>query len=53
MRDLTRDPDFIQELREARLVTFASDWQKLERDGLSEFEVVGAVHLAHAAAAGE
>ena len=51
MRDLTRDPDFIAKAFEQAFIAGRLIGQKLQRNGLSESEIVGAVHLAHAASA--
>jgi len=50
MGDRARDADFVVELREARGVVGEVIGKELERDGLSELEIVGPVDLAHAAA---
>jgi hypothetical protein len=50
MRDLTRHPHLHVELREARGILVDRVRQEFQRDGLSELQVVGAEHLAHAAA---
>ncbi len=51
VRHLTCHADFGVELRQARRVAIDVGRQKLERDLLSELQIVGAVDLAHAAAA--
>ena len=51
VRHLTRRADFVVELREADGVAGHLLRQELQRDRLTEAEVVGAIHLAHAAAA--
>jgi hypothetical protein len=45
------DADLVVKLREARRVVHQLVGEKLERDRLTEFEIIGAVNLAHAAAA--
>ena len=50
MGDRARDADFVVELRKARGIVNEMIGEKLERDCLSELEVVGPVDLAHAAA---
>ena len=49
--DGARDADLVVELREARRVVHQFIGKQLERDRLSELEILGAVDLAHAAAA--
>jgi hypothetical protein len=51
MRDGARDAHFVVELRQASGMAGEILGQQLQRDGLSELQVVGAVHLAHAALA--
>ena len=51
MRHLARDAHFADEALAADRVAREIAREKLQRDRLAEFEVVGAVHLAHAAAA--
>ena len=53
MRDAQRQPHFDEETITALGILFDVARQELERDGLSERQVVGAVDLAHAAAAEE
>ena len=48
--DLARDAHLVVELREARGIGGDGLGQELQRHGLVEAQVVGAVHLAHAAA---
>ncbi len=50
MRDLARHPDFGVELRQARRILVDVRREELQRDRLTELQVVGAVDLAHAAA---
>ena len=49
--DLARHPHFGMELRQARGIAIDVGGQELERDRLSELQIVGAVDLAHPAAA--
>ena len=51
VRHLARDAQLVVELRERRVVDGGAFRQELQRDRLIEREVVGAIHLAHAAAA--
>ncbi len=51
VRDLPRHADFGVELGQARRILVDVGRQELERDRLAELQVVGAIHLAHAAAA--
>ena len=51
VRDLARGADLGEESVEALPVRRERARQELQRDGLAELQVVGAVHLAHAAAA--
>ena len=51
MRDRARDAHLVVELRQARGVGVSVVGQELQRDRLFELEVVGAIDLAHAAAA--
>ena len=51
VRDLPRHADFGVELGQARRILVDVGWQELERDRLAELQVVGAIDLAHAAAA--
>ena len=51
MRHLARDPHFVVELREADVVARHGVRQEFQRDRLAEAEIVGAIDLAHAAAA--
>ena len=51
MRELPRDADFGEEALAADRIARQRARQELQRDRLSELEVVGAVDLAHAAAA--
>ena len=51
MRHLPRHPDFGVQLRQARRIAVDVGRQELQRDRLPELQVVGAIHLAHAAAA--
>ena len=51
MRDLQREPDFGEEPFEAIGVGLDVARQELQRDGLAELQVVGAIDLAHAASA--
>ena len=51
VRDLPRHADFGVELREPAGVAVDVGRQELQRDRLAELQVVGAVDLAHAAAA--
>ena len=51
VRHLPRHADFGVELRQPRRIAVDVGRQKLQRDRLAELQVVGAVHLAHAAAA--
>ena len=51
MRDLARHPHFGVELRQPRRIAVDVRRQELQRDRLAELQVVGAVDLAHAAAA--
>ena len=51
MGDLARQADFGVELGEARGVAVERFGEELERDRLAELQVVGAIDLAHAAAA--
>ena len=53
VRHLARDAQLAVELREARGVGGDAVGEELERDRLPEREIVGAVDLAHAAAAEE
>jgi hypothetical protein len=47
VRDLARDADFVPETRQLRRVPRHGLGQELERHRLAQFEVVGAVDLAH------
>ena len=47
VRHLPRQPDLRVELREADRIGFERRRQELERDRLTEVEVVGAIDLAH------
>jgi hypothetical protein len=49
MGDAACNPHFIFETLEQCLIARSFVRQKLERNGLAKREVVGAVHLAHAA----
>src|SRR6202162_1993210 len=51
MRDLARDAYFVAEPCQRFLVGRPLGWQELERHGLGQQQIVGAVNLAHAAAA--
>jgi hypothetical protein len=51
MGDLARRADFVVELREADGIVLEAVWQELQGDRLAEPQIVGAVHLAHAALA--
>jgi hypothetical protein len=51
VRDLPRHADFGVELAQPRGIPVDVGRQELQRDGLAELQVVGAVHLAHAAPA--
>jgi hypothetical protein len=51
MRDLSRAPDLLVELREPRGIAADRFREKLERDRLAEPKVVRTIHLAHAALA--
>ena len=51
MRDLPRHPHFGVELRQARGIAIDGLRQELQRDGLAELQIVGAVDLAHPALA--
>ena len=51
MRDAQRQADFVEEPLEPIRVALDVARQELQRDGLAELQVVGAVDLAHAAAA--
>ncbi len=51
MGDLSRHPHFGVELRQSRWISIDVRRQELQRDRLSELQVVCAVDLAHAAAA--
>ena len=51
VRDLARDAQLVVELRQPRVVGGDARREELQRDRLIEREIVGAVHLAHAAAA--
>ena len=51
MRDLPRDAQLVVKLRQPLVVGRDAVRQELQRDRLIECEVLGAVHLAHAAAA--
>ena len=53
MRDLARDPDLAQQAGQSVFVLFQRCGQHLERHRLVELQVIGPVHLAHAAAAEE
>src|ERR1700691_6337231 len=48
MRYPPRNPDFILESLQQSLIACRLIGQKLERHGLAQGEVIGAVHLAHA-----
>jgi hypothetical protein len=50
MRDGAGDADFVVKLREAPRIARQMIGQQLESDRLSELQIFGAVHLAHAAA---
>ena len=49
--DLPRDADLGIETLEARGVVREHPWKKLQRDRLAELQVIGAIDLAHSAAA--
>ena len=49
MRDTTRDPHFIAKAFEQAFIAGRLIGQKLQRNGLSESEIVSAINLAHAA----
>ena len=49
MRDLPRGPDFVVKLREPDRLVTQRVGQKLQRDRLTEPEIVSPIHLAHAA----
>ncbi len=51
MRDLARHSNFAVQLRESRRIAVHVGGQELERDRLSELQIVGAEDLAHPAAA--
>ena len=51
MRDLPRRPDLVVKLREPARVGRQILRQEFQRDGLAEAQIVGAVDLAHSAAA--
>jgi hypothetical protein len=51
MRDLPRHADLVVETGEELGIPLQRLGEELERNGLVELQVVGAVHLAHAAAA--
>jgi hypothetical protein len=51
MGDLARRADFVVELREADGIVLEAVGQELQGDRLAEPQIVGAVHLAHAALA--
>ena len=51
VRDLPRHPHFGVELRQARGIAIDVGRQELQRDRLAELQIVGAIDLAHAAAA--
>ena len=51
MRDPARDAHFVAEALERRSSSVCGFGQELQRDGLAQPEVVGAIDLAHAAAA--
>ena len=51
MSDLARDADFLAEAFKAAGVIADGGGEELEGDGLAEFEIIGAVDLAHAALA--
>ena len=51
MRHLPRRPRFVVELRQLLRILFQAGRQEFQRDGLTEPEIVGAVDLAHPAAA--
>jgi hypothetical protein len=51
MRELPCDPDFGEKPLTPNGVRRQRGWQKLQRDGLTKFQIVGAIHLAHPAAA--
>ena len=51
MGHLARDPDLVAEPRQCALVFGNGLGEELQRDRLAEFEIGGAVHLAHAALA--
>ena len=50
MRHAQREPDFAEEPLQPVRVAFDVARQKFQRDGLSEFQVLGAIDLTHAAA---
>ena len=51
VRHLTRHPHFGVELRQPRRIAVDVRRQELQRDRLTELQIVGAIDLAHAAAA--
>ena len=51
MRHLPRHPHFAVQLHQPRGIVVDFRGQELERDRLRQLEIVGAIHLAHAAAA--
>ncbi len=51
VRDLARHADFGMELCQPRRIAVDVGRQELQRDRLTELQIVGAIHLAHAAAA--
>ena len=53
MRDLARDPNFAAQLLQLDGIRLDTPREKLQRDRLAKLEIVGAIDLAHAAAAEE